>query len=345
MDEPLCHNPSNPVTAGIWRVPHGSGTAIRKVISGTRPATHPDWSASHDPRSWLYWRREADFYRSDVPARLASAGLGTPALLDWREQGDGSIALLLEDVPGRTGAALSRADLVAAAYALGRAQAASGDVLERPWTSRSALRDHCASKHVDAGLLRDPDAWAHPLVRETWPEGLQDGLVALHDRRETLFALAEAVPRVFSHLDFWSHNLVVAPGRVVAIDWAFAGDGALGEDLANLVTEAVLDLFVDCDALDALDASLAEAYLRGLRDGGLDADPELVRLGRTAAAVKWHWLGALHLERAHTGQHHLYGGAVDPDPRRQYAQRGAALAWLAGRAEAAIALGERLGLT
>jgi aminoglycoside phosphotransferase (APT) family kinase protein len=43
-----------------------------------------------------------------------------------------------------------------------------------------------------------------------------------------------ALPRVLSHLDFWTNNLILRPeGNIALLDWASVGDGAIGEDVGN----------------------------------------------------------------------------------------------------------------
>ncbi|MFD1658790.1 hypothetical protein ACFSL4_11360 [Streptomyces caeni] len=76
-------------------------------------------------------------------------------------------------------------------------------------------------------------------------------------------------------------------------DWAFAGDGALGEDIGNCVPGSVIDLFVPAARLPGLAAAVYDAYLHGLRAGGWRGDERLVRLGVCASAVKYDWLTAL----------------------------------------------------
>ena len=58
-------------------------------------------------------------------------------------------------------------------------------------------------------------------------------------------------------------------GEVVLLDWAFVGDGALGEDIGNLVRASVLDLLLAHELLDQLDERLTSAYLDGLREAAL----------------------------------------------------------------------------
>lgn len=344
MAEPLEHNPSNPVTIGVWRVPHAGGTAIRKHIGAREPGRHVDWQASDDPRSWLYWRREAEVYASALPSLYEGSGVRAPRLLALHTS-DARVELLLEEVAGRTGPALTDRDVETFFFRLGRAQGTLADAperWERPWLSRGMLRAHCASKHVDPTLLHDDTAWAHPLVRDTWPSGLREGLIRLHDGRERLFQIAESCPTTLCHLDCWPKNLIQPDGHAdsVLIDWAFCGAGALGEDLGNWLAESVLDELLPAERLAERTAVLLERYTHGVLDSGWTGDPAHIALAMHASAVKWHWLGPLHLQRAQTGEHHRYGGAADPHPEAQYRARGHALAALVSWADQALTMAD-----
>ena len=137
---------------------------------------------------------------------------------------------------------------------------------------------------MDWALLRDDGAWTR------FPATLRRGLVRLHARREALLDLMERLPRALCHLDVWEGNLIRRPdGEVVLLDWSFAGDGAVGEDVGNLILNV---------AGDDLDARLTDAYLAGLRDAGWTGDERAVRLGICASAVRYDWLTPYCLEHA-----------------------------------------------
>jgi len=324
----LRHNPSNPITAGIWWVQPAQGPAhVRKVLSGTRGPVHPDWQASNDPRDWRYWRREAEVYARGLQDVYADEGIRGPEVLEVAELPGGDVQLRLEAVEGRSGAALTADDLVRFARHLGQAQGRLARTpIDHPWLSRGFLADHVASKHVDPAWLDEPRAWAHPLVATHWPAGLREGLSRLWTRRDDLLARAAAAPRTLGHLDCWSHNLFAQGAGFVLLDWACAGDAALGEDASNLVYEAVMDGFIPPDDLPMLSARVLEAYLDGVAASGWPGPVDAVRAGYLASAVKWSWMGPLHLQRAVQGGHHAYGGVEEPDPAAQYRARGLALA-------------------
>ena len=320
---PLTHNPANGVTAGVW----SEDGVVHKVLTRRRDAP-PHWAASDDERHWNYWRREALVYASGLPEQL---GLGAPRLLGLSESAEGDVELRLEDVRGRHADALTADDLAAAAHALGRAQGAR-ELPAHRWLSRGFLRAYSGARPVDWTLIEDDDAWDQPLIRAHFPPCLRDGLVRLHRRREQLLGLMERLPRTLCHLDLWQNNLIRRDdGEVVLLDWAFAGDGAVGEDVGNLVPNV---LFPPA-ALDDLDAQLTGAYVRGLRDAGWTGDERIVRLGICASAVKYDFLTAYCLQHASADEHVDYGQAGPLDADAKYAEHATALALCARWADEA----------
>jgi hypothetical protein len=333
---PLVHNPLNGVTADVWR----DDGVVHKVLTRRREAP-PHWAASEDPRHWNYWKREALVYESGLPERL---GLGAPQLLGLSETPDGDIELRLEHVDGRHADALTVEDLAAAAAMLGRSQG-HRDLPRHEWLSRRFLRDYGGSRAVRWELIDDDEAWTQRLMREHFDASARAGLLRLHARRVRLLDLAERLPRAVSHLDVWPNNLIRRPGgEVVLLDWAFAGDGAVGEDVGNLVPDSVFDLLLPHELLGELDDRLTAAYLDGMREAGWRGDERIVRLGICASAVKYDWLTVYCLEHASADEQPDYGrsGVVDADAR--YAARAAGLAHCARWAEEAEELASTLGV-
>ena len=120
------------------------------------------------------------------------------------------------------------------------------------------------------------------------------------------------------------------------------GEGALGEDVGNLVPDSVFDQFVPARKLAMLDREVFGGYLSGLREAGWDGAERVVRLGMCASAVKYEWLGPLMLQRASNANQLDYGGRETANARRLYAERGIALAFLASWADEARTLAEDL---
>ncbi len=336
--EPLAHNPLNAVTGAINAVCWDGGSAVRKHVTPVgEGADH--WAPSEDPRHFNYWKREVLAYRTDLPGRL---GLDAPALLGDIDCEDGSVVLWLELVEGATGLDVTIADLAGAAHQLGRSQGQADQPVD-PWLSEGYIRGYGASKPADYGLLTDAATWRHPLVARNWSADLQVALRDLHWNRGWYHQLLDRLPGAVCHLDVWPNNLVVRPnGSAAFLDWSFTGHGALGEDIANLVPDAVLDLLVPAVDIDELERAVFEAYVDGLHEAGWRGDVDLVRLGVYAAAVKYHWVAPIFLSRLDADEHLAYGRPIDPDIL--YAERGAALELLARWSDRAVKLAAELGL-
>ncbi|CAM5373115.1 aminoglycoside phosphotransferase [Streptomyces canus] len=337
----LTHNPGNGVTAGVWSIQAGERTAVLKVLTRTKDVTGP-WAASDDPRHWNYWRREADVYTSGLARAWQPYGIRAPRLIACVERADGDVALWLERVPGKSAQRWSIDAHVRHAHRMGLAQGAVGS-RDEPWLSRRFLRDYVGGKTLGLELLDEDEAWQQPLIRDHFPAGLRHDMVRLHHDREWFLQIMESLPRAFSHLDQWPAN-VRADGRdSVLFDWAFAGDGALGEDLGNYLPDSVFDLFLPAARLPRYAAAAYHAYLEGLRESGWREDERLVRLGVCASAVKYDWLTALMLARAGEERQLDYGGRREVSAERRYRERGLALAFLAEWAQEARELAPRLG--
>jgi len=212
----------------------------------------------------MWWRREADVYES----RLLPAGeLRAPRCERVVQRDDGSVALVLEELAGEpaTGWPLER--FGAAARHLGRWQGSVRAVPDEPWLSRDWLRAYIERRAGESA--------AEPL----WAE------------REELLAALGRVPRTLCHLDFWPRNLFDDGGATVAIDWAFLGIGAIGEDAGNLVPDSVFDGFLPPGRINELHDLVWSEYLAGLRDSGWPGDERDARLGFcVGAALKYVWV-------------------------------------------------------
>ena len=62
------------------------------------------------------------------------------------------------------------------------------------------------------------------------------------------------------------------------------GEGALGEDVANLVPDSVFDLFVPARKLASLDGEAFGGYLSGPQKAGWEGGERTVRLGPDLAS-------------------------------------------------------------
>lgn len=266
--------------------------------SRERPRVYGGPTARRDaPDHFNYWRREIEAYGSGFAhSAYAEAGVRAPRLLSVDAREDGCVELWLEDVAGPSGFDLPLERLGRFGYELGVGQARwAGRVpssVELPWLSRRWLAQYSThGPHADVAVAESD--WDDPMLR-VWPERTRRSLRRLWESRASVLEAAQAFPRTLCHLDLWPANVIVdGDGASVLIDWAFVGEGAIGEDLANLIVDSVTDGLIDMAVLPELADALTDGYLNGLADGGWGGSPDEVRAAIAACgAAKYAWLGA-----------------------------------------------------
>jgi hypothetical protein len=259
-------------------------------------------AASAALEGWDYPPREALVYNSGVLGALPS-GLSAPRCLGVESRPDGTTRLWLEEVADARPGPWPLDRYVLAARHLGRFNGAflAGEPLPaHPWLSRGWLRGfvEAAGPSVAAlGHLAGPgDA---SLARRLYPPPVVAELKRLWAEREAFLAALDQLPPTFCHLDAFRRNLLGRAGpegeELVALDWAYAGRGAVGEELAPLVVAGLLFFEAEGIAPRELDAVCFAAYLEGLQEAGWAGDERQVRLGFAAAGALRYTLGALRL--------------------------------------------------
>jgi Phosphotransferase enzyme family len=280
-------------TVGVWRVHAGARTVVLKLL-GLREAAHSNWRAGLDESDWMYWRREACAYESDMFAEMPD-GLRAPHCLHLANRLDGSVALWLEDLHGPCGADWPIADYGTASRHFGRWQGsavAEDRTRDDRWLSRNWLRTYLTQRNVDDEILADDRPWQRAELAERFDRADLVRMRAMRADRSIFLDALTAMPPVVCHLDLHPRNLFADPtGTTAVIDWAYVGLGHLGEDVGNLVPDSVLDFHIPADQIKHLDERITDAYTRGLTDVGADIDPRRVRLGMTATmAAKYAWI-------------------------------------------------------
>jgi hypothetical protein len=292
-----------PIQGGAGRSP-----GVRRLSGqATDGAETVNWSlvlkmlghdaGSESPESWSYWRREVDAYESgfldDLPGSLRA-----PRSFGTHEFEPRLVGLWLEDVVDAA-REWSMADFAAAASSLGELNGAYASGLPLPessWLSRDWLRRYVeySAPMVDLLERSASDRW----VREWFPPDVLETTLEIWTEREWCFGVLARLPQTVCHMDASNRNLFrrsEADGDIstVAIDWAFVGRGAIGEELGPLAVASVGLGEVDFNAASELERSVLEGYLDGLSRSGFECDERLVRLGYAVAGCLRYAIGTL----------------------------------------------------
>jgi hypothetical protein len=251
-----------------------------------------------DASAWNYYKREADAYQSgwlnDLPG-----GLAAPRCFGALDHPDGTCWIWLEEVAEEVGPLWPLEQYGLVARHLGQFNGAY--LVDRPlpgwpWLSVGWLRQYVEQAAPALPLLRD--SLDHPLVRRAWPGDAVDRFFRLWEEHDLFLDALDRLPQTICHLDVFRRNLFackMADGgdQTLAVDWAFAGRGAIGQELVSLVQASVMFYEIGPDKAQALEDIVFDGYLEGLRDAGWRGDARQVRLGYAAASLRYRCGGEL----------------------------------------------------
>lgn len=275
---------------GLWRV---AGTARRQDEIA-------DWSlvlkiigpqaSGATLGDWNYWRREACVYESDLLTHLPP-DLTAVHCYQVVEQPDGTVWLWLADLGPQDESKWSATTYWQAGRALGQFNGAylNGKPLpDQPWISRRWLHQWLdrAPGMSQLAMLADQRR-----VQRLYPPDVWQGYQTLWNRRLSLLAVADRLPQTFCHRDAFPMNLLLRNDKnnsahFTAIDWAYAGIGAIGEEVAALVfAEVTLLRQIPLSVAQENGAAAIAGYLQGLRDTGWQGNEDLVYCGYLIAAL------------------------------------------------------------
>jgi hypothetical protein len=244
--------------------------------------------------AWNYYKREADAYQSRLLDGLPG-GLAAPRSFGVVEYPDGTCWIWLEEVEEEIGShwPLEHFGVVARhAGQLNGAYLVERSMPSQSWLSSDWLRGYIALSAPAMPLVRS--SLDHPLVRHMLPGNASDRLFRLWDERDLYLDALDCLPQTLCHLDLFRRNLFArktADGddQTVVIDWAFVGKGAIGAELVPLILASIAFNEVDLVQAQALEDIVFEGYLEGLDDAGWQGDPRQVRLGYTAASLRFRF--------------------------------------------------------
>jgi hypothetical protein len=278
------------------------------------------------PGSWCYWRREAAFYASDLPALLPTS-LRAPKTYAVTDKST-SCSVWMERVSDDTVETWELDDYHRVAVAAGESAGANltdGPPPSRPWLVQGFMRSVLADGGFWAGFMsRDSAecAWKVPLVQESFDRTANERFDRLWARRHNILAALDRLPKVLCHNDFHRRNVLLPRDRSkppVVVDWAFAGPGAVATDAAQLTGGTLYFCDVAISRASDLETAVFQGYLDGLRRSGWEGDVRLVRLGFTASIALWQaatlpgWVGIMLPEEEGVNVERLFGapaGAV-----------------------------------
>jgi hypothetical protein len=244
--------------------------------------------------AWNYYKREADAYRSGLLDELPG-GLAAPRCFGVVERPDGACWIWLEDVGEEIGSQwpLEQFGVVARhAGQLNGAYLVARSLPSWPWLSSGWLRGYVALSAPAIPLIRH--SLDHPLVRRLVPGDASDRLFRLWEERSLYLDALDRLPQTLCHLDLYRRNLFArqtahGADQTVAVDWAFVGWGAIGEELVPLVLASIAFFEIELDQAQVLEEIVFEGYLEGLRDAGWRGDPRQVRLGYAAGSLRFRF--------------------------------------------------------
>lgn len=256
-----------------------------------------------EPGRWNYHRREILAYQQGLLSALPG-GLQAPRCFGVTERPGEVCWLWLEDIQDAGDPGWSLAEYGMAAGHLGRfngAYAAGHPMPAAPWLSQAWVRGWIHAYYRGCletlDLMHDAGFWEQPLLKSIFPSSIRGDTLRLWENHEKLFAALDHLPQTFCHMDAYRPNLFLRRNsrneiETVAVDWVFAGPGALGEEAAQLFAGSLFWFEYDAEDAKRLDEAIFTNYLQGLRQAGWHGAAELVRLGYTAAcALRWGVIG------------------------------------------------------
>lgn len=292
----------NPVSLGLYRYAgkgrdrgqHLPWSLVLKVAQSPSNVGASDMGEGEDQTHWNYWKREMHVYESDLLDSLPG-GLVAPRCFGIEERPGNIVWLWLEEVVDIYKPSWSLDRYALAARHFGRFNGvylSAPSLPAYPWLSVGLLRQWCASLDdwlpLFSDLHRRPSAWEHPLLLRIFPHPEQNPFWRLLVEREQFLTALERLPQTICHKDAYPTNLMARRGKdgeeqTVALDWALAGIGPVGEEMAQLALGALDE--IEGVAAAEVDQAVFSGYLEGLREMGWPGDAQVVRFGFVASFV------------------------------------------------------------
>jgi hypothetical protein len=271
-------------------------------------------SISIEQTSWDYWKREWHVYQSDWLQQLTGPLVAPRCLAtgDFLTKTDQELAwIAMEDLGAAEHGPWSADHFREVARHVG---IFNGDYLDGrpmpadPWLSHDWLRGW--TEQAEPLMEQLPTVASHPVAGRIFTPDLIDDLMELWIVREKLFEALDQLPQTLCHNDVFPRNLFVRggdghPEQSVAIDWAFCGQGPVGQELAVLVGATQVFMESRPERWDDLERDCLDGYAEGLQQTGWKGSDEIL-LGYLLSIVLHFGIGALPpiLGLTMTTEHH-----------------------------------------
>lgn len=277
----------------------GQGVSWSLILKILVPPSDLSSQAVHSPSGFAYWKREAEALASGLLDGLPR-GLSAPSCYEVSPQPDGSVWLWMEDVhKDPVNWTVTRYAETARRLGAWQGQYLRGKPLPKAeWLTPSTWnRDFVEENRGSIELLQR--SLDEPWVSYAYPPVKLSEMLWAWQEREVFYRILERLPQVFCHRDLFGRNLMERKGNgagqseTVLIDWAYAGIGALGEELVPLVQATYLWGEVRRGSYQELEKAVFSGYVEGLQESGWRGDPRLVRLGYAAASALRYSIGTI----------------------------------------------------
>ena len=133
---------------------------------------------------------------------------------------------------------------------------------------------------------------------------------------------------------------------MIAVDCAFSGLSAMGDDVQNLVNGSFVWQQIPAESLEQVEGAAYGRYVDGLTEAGWRGDPRQVRLGYAcSSALKWGLVLACRIMSMFCDENYTGEGSRFGTLQQQVAMAGCLLAQTLGHAIEARELAAEIGLS
>jgi hypothetical protein len=262
---------------------------ILKII-----AQRPD----EDPADPKYWKREYEFYRSGIFDHLPGRMQVVRCYGTLEFEGE-SCWLWLEELHDDFGGRWPVEHYEIVGRHAGHFNGAFlGKSFDADWLSTQWL--HKTIESVTPHFPNILDSLEHPLLKPVLAADARVQYERLLVDYERFLTALDRLPQTIAHLDYFQRNAFAqrtAEGsyKTIAVDWAFAGQAAIGADAAMPVLLGLFMANIDPNHTAENEKRVFDGYIAGLRETGWNGSEREVRLGYAATtALRYIELSSTH---------------------------------------------------